>query len=217
MYHALQDSKDIASLEDLRTMDKETDDLREAIVTARVKEKLLRASLVSVTATMSINDIQASIITLQSEKKMILARLEPLMAGSIEPASLQEKEEIDRAWKDWSQKANVIKRLCMELWAFCTEELQEQSKQDLWVRDGSCTHSNTHADLVVSRMKLASKQMNSLWSGGCRRSLVDMYHYQLLRKCLINYIPILWKLASFPIGAASVTKFVSVYASSKDT
>lgn len=134
MYHALQDPGDAASSEDLAAMDKELLDLREAIATAKANEKLLRAKLVTVNATMSPEDIQAGIITLESEKKELQARLGPLIAGSVKPVSLEEKDEVDRAWKGWSKKAKVRKSLCMDLWALCTEEMPEgQTKQELWV------------------------------------------------------------------------------------
>lgn len=119
-------------------MDKQIHDLREGIATAKANEKLLRANLVAVNATLSTEDLRVRVITLQSEKKEILARLGPLRSGTVKPVSTEEKETADKAWKAWSRKAALRKRLCMELWDFCTEEMQEgQTKEDLWVRDGS--------------------------------------------------------------------------------
>lgn len=140
MYHALQDPRDAASPEELAAMDRALHDLREAIATAKVNEKILKAKLVTVNASMSPEDIRAGIITLESEKREMQARLGALMTGSVKPVSLGEKEEVDKAWKEWSRKAKVRKSLCMDLWAFCTEEMQDgQTKEDLWVWCSSCT------------------------------------------------------------------------------
>ena len=131
-------------------MDKEIDDLREAIDTAKANEKLLKANLITANATMSSEDIRASIVTLQSEKREILARLGPLEAGSVEPVSSKEKEEVDQAWKEWSKKARVKKNLCMDLWAFCTEEMPEgQTKEDLWVGYHTWARGYDHADTAM--------------------------------------------------------------------
>ena len=116
-------------------MDKQIHDLSEEIATAKANEKLLRANLIAVNATLSTDDLRASVITLESEKKEILARLGPLRSGSVTPVSTEEKNEIEKAWKEWSRKAGLRKRICLELWDFCTEEMQEgQTKGDLWVR-----------------------------------------------------------------------------------
>lgn len=133
MYHALQDPNDAVSLDDLAAMDKQIHDLREAIATAKANEKLLRANLIAVNAAQSTDDLRASVITLESEKKEILARLGPLSRGTVTPVSTADKDEVDKAWKVWSRTAEVRKRIGLELWALCTEEMKAQAKEDLWV------------------------------------------------------------------------------------
>lgn len=133
MYHALQDPSDAVSLDDLAAMDKQIHDLGEAIATAKAHEKLLRANLIAVNATQSTDDLRANIITLESEKKEILARLGPLRSGTVTPVSSADKDEVDQAWKMWSRAAGARKRIGLELWELCTEEMQAQAKEDLWV------------------------------------------------------------------------------------
>ncbi|MCJ1461864.1 hypothetical protein MMC07_000463 [Pseudocyphellaria aurata] len=132
VYHALQDPSDAVSLDDLAAMDKQIHDLGEAIATAKAHEKLLRANLIAVNATQSTDDLRASIITLESEKKEILARLGPLRSGTVAPVSTADKDEVDQAWKMWSRAASARKRIGLELWELCTEEMQAQAKEDLW-------------------------------------------------------------------------------------
>lgn len=133
VYHALQDPNDAFSVEDLAAMDKQIADLREAIATAKALEKLLRANLIVVNATQSTDDVRASIVSLAAEKTEILARLGPLRSGTVTPVSAADKVEVDTAWKLWSRAAGVRKRICLELWDLCTEEMQRQAREDLWV------------------------------------------------------------------------------------
>ncbi len=135
MYHALQDPKDAASVEELAVMDKEITDLRESIATMKANEKLLRANLIAVNATLSTADLRASVVRLELEKKEILARLDPLRSGSVKPVSPEEMAEVDRTWNEWSRKAKIRKKICMEVWAYCTEGLEGgQTKEELWVQ-----------------------------------------------------------------------------------
>ena len=133
MYHALQDSSDSVGPDDLAAMDQQIHDLHEAIATAKTNEKLLRATLIAVNAPQSTDDLRACVIALDSEKKEILARLGPLRSGSVTPVSTTEKGEVDKAWRVWSRTAAVRKRIGLDLWQLCTEEMQAQAKEYLWV------------------------------------------------------------------------------------
>lgn len=116
-------------------MDKQIQQLRESIATAKADEKSLRANLVAVNATMSIGDLRTSVIALESEKKELLARLGTLRAGTVKPVSPEEKDGAEKAWREWSRKATVRRKICMDLWDFCTEEMQEgRTRENLWVR-----------------------------------------------------------------------------------
>lgn len=134
VYHAVQDPDDAMSLEDLAVMDKEIEDLRETIATAKANEKLLRANLISVNATLSTEELRSSVSLLELEKKEILARLGRLRSGNVQPVLPEEKEAVDRAWREWSRKARSRKKICMELWAVSTEEMElGKTRKELWV------------------------------------------------------------------------------------
>ena len=122
------------SLENLSAMDAEIATLRETIATSKANEKLIRASLVSVNATMSGEELRNTVAQLEHEKKEILARLGPLRAGNIKPVLAEEKEAVQKEWREWSKKAGVRKKICMELWEMCTEVIEEgKTKEELWV------------------------------------------------------------------------------------
>ncbi len=122
------------SLEDLAAMDKEIADLRETIATAKANEKLMRANLISVNATLSTEELRSCVSLLELEKEEILARLGPLRSGSVKPVLPEEKEAVDKAWREWSRKSSSRKKICMELWAVSTEEMEQgKTRGELWV------------------------------------------------------------------------------------
>lgn len=134
VYHAVQDPADAMSLDELAAMDRELGTLRDSIATSRAKEKLLRANLISVNATLSTDELRSSVILHEHEKKEILGRLGLLRSGKMKPVLPEEKEAVDREWLQWSKKAGVRKKICLELWEFCTEEVPEgKTKEELWV------------------------------------------------------------------------------------
>lgn len=134
VYHAIQDAADALSLEDLAAMDKEIITLRENIATARANEKLLRANLISVNATLSTEELRNSVSILEHERKEILGRLGSLRSGKVKPVLPEEKGAVDREWSQWSRKAGIRQKICLELWEFCTEEVPEgKTRSELWV------------------------------------------------------------------------------------
>ena len=115
-------------------MDAEITTLRETIATAKANEKLLRANLASVNATMSTEELRTSVKVLEREKKEILGRLGPLRKGDVKPVLPEEKEKVDLSWKAWERKANGRKKIFLEVWAMCTEQMEEgKTREELWV------------------------------------------------------------------------------------
>lgn len=110
--------------------------LRETIATAKANEKLLKANLAAVNATVSTDELRSQITVLDVDKVEILDRLRALQSGDVKPVSAEEKEEANKAWRLWSTNAASRKRICMEMWSYCTEQLPEdQTKEDLWARN----------------------------------------------------------------------------------
>ena len=116
-------------------MDQEIATLRNSITTARANEKLLKANLAAANATVSTDELRSHITKLEMDRNEISGRLEPLRSGSVKPISTGEREEAEKTWRVWSKKAASRKRICTEMWGYCTEELpQGQTKDDLWVQ-----------------------------------------------------------------------------------
>ena len=136
VFHTVQDPKDAASPEELAAMGQEISALRESIATAKANEKLLKANLAAVNATVSTDELRSQITVLDVDKLEILDRLGALQSGNVKPLSAEEKEEASKVWILWSKKAASRKRICMEMWSYCTEQLPEdQTKEDLWARN----------------------------------------------------------------------------------
>lgn len=134
VYHALQDPNEAASAEEVATMDQEIETIRAEIIATKVHEKLLKANLATVNATLSTDDLRGNVIALELGKEQILARLVPLRSGSAKPVSLEETSVVDREWKEWQRHWSVRKKIAMEVWAYATEVLPEgTTKEDLWV------------------------------------------------------------------------------------
>ena len=122
------------SLEDLAAMDKEIAELRESIAAAKANEKLMRANLVSVNATLSTEELRSNVSLLEIEKKEMNTRLGALKSGNVKPVLPDEKQAVDKAWREWSRKASSRMKICMELWAVSTEEIERgKTKEELWV------------------------------------------------------------------------------------
>ena len=135
VYHALQDVKDVASPEELVAMDKDIHALQEYINLGKGEEKILKANLVNLNATMSTQDIRDSLAAIEIEKDSILRRLDLLRSGNVTPVSSEERAAVDQAYKVWTRHAVVRKKICMNLWNLVTEELPEgKTKEELWVR-----------------------------------------------------------------------------------
>lgn len=117
-------------------MDKKIQSLRDQIAMTKSNEKLLKANLLTINATLSIDDIRANVRALEYEKEELLNRLEKLRSGDVEPVRPAEKEAIEKPLAEWSKRAASRKKICMELWAVALDCLPEgRSKEELWVTD----------------------------------------------------------------------------------
>ena len=133
IYHALQDPKDSVGAEELSAMDQEVIRLREEVNAAKIEEKALRTKLTAVNASMTIDDYRSATDVLEHDKKALTSRLEPLRAGTTKPVEPKEKEEVEREWKLWTQRANGRKKIAMELWDVITEPLSPDARYQIWV------------------------------------------------------------------------------------
>ena len=130
----MQDPKDAASPEEIQTIEAEIVALRGEISTSRSEEKITKAALVTMNATMSTRDLEAGILALETQKKELLACLTPLRSGDDDPISAEVKKQVQNGWKTWNHNFQVRKKICLEVWDMVTQELPGgKTREELWV------------------------------------------------------------------------------------
>ncbi|MCJ1375822.1 hypothetical protein MMC20_007059 [Loxospora ochrophaea] len=133
VYHAIQNSNDAASPEDIVAMEEEISGLREEITRFKADEKVLRGNLNALCSTSSVSDLRSTLAALASEKERLLTRLGPLRSGNVSTVSTAESLAVDKSWKDWSSHANARRKICMNIWGEIVEALPEgKTKEELW-------------------------------------------------------------------------------------
>ena len=115
-------------------MDAEIETLRNSITNAKAQEKLLRANLSSLNATLSTDELRAEVQVQRCQKLELEDRLKMLREGHVKPVSPEERAQVDKEWARWSTQAATRKKICMDMWAMLTEEVPEgMTREDLWV------------------------------------------------------------------------------------
>ena len=115
-------------------MEAEIAALREEITTSRSEEKITKAALITMNATMSTRDLEAGILALGTQKKELLACLAPLRSGDKDPISVEVKKQVQDGWKMWNHNFHVRKKICLEVWDMVTQELPAgKTREELWV------------------------------------------------------------------------------------
>ncbi|KAL8779906.1 MAG: hypothetical protein Q9213_006728 [Squamulea squamosa] len=118
-------------------MDNQIKDLQSQIETAKGHQMLLKAHLASLKATSTPDDIRANITALELEKEELMTRLEGFRSGKIKPASLEERELVDRKLREWTEKAEARKRIFLEMWDVVGDVMPEGvTKGGLWAELG---------------------------------------------------------------------------------
>lgn len=135
IYHALQDSTEALSLDDLAAMDRDIASLREAVTVNRANEKVLRGNLSAVNATQSMEQLRETISTIEQEKTETSRRLGLLRQGNVRLVLPRERLAAEEEWRVWKARAENRRKMGIELWEMCTEEVPEgKTKTEIWVR-----------------------------------------------------------------------------------
>ncbi|KAL8737707.1 MAG: hypothetical protein Q9181_001425 [Wetmoreana brouardii] len=108
--------------------------LQKEIDTAKGYEKLLKANLAALDAEPSMKDIRANVTMLELEKEELAHRLERLRSGKIKPVPAAEREAAQKAWTQWTRKADSRKRIFMGMWRGIVQDVlpKDQTKEQLW-------------------------------------------------------------------------------------
>lgn len=120
--------------EAIAARDREIEKLEEELTTSKTNEKKARAALLAFEAKPRLSDLRHDIQQLETERSAIQARL--TSHQGVDEVSLppQEREELERKWKQWQSHATLRRRICREVWGKCTEVLPENmTSKELWV------------------------------------------------------------------------------------
>ncbi|KAK4979647.1 hypothetical protein LTR66_010396 [Elasticomyces elasticus] len=130
VYHALQSPTDAATPEDLAALDAEIQRLRNETVALRAEEKALKTALATLSTTVSLPDLRASVQVLEAERQEMTARLILLRSGSAKPIAAGEKDGVDAEMRRWGRAAAARKGIRNCLWALVCDNLPEGTKRE---------------------------------------------------------------------------------------
>jgi len=155
VYHAVQGSSDEATPEILAALSQEIEQLQGQLSSAKEDEKKARASLAALEAKPRLSALRQDIQRLEEEKEEIQARLGTLRDSDTVQLSLEERSKLEEEWRQWQRHAAIRRRICLDLWARCTELLPENtSSSELWV---------SHILLPLKRIEPANGAARRLW------------------------------------------------------
>ncbi|CAO1602743.1 hypothetical protein XANCAGTX0491_006344 [Xanthoria calcicola] len=118
-------------------MERQIKELQEQVKTARGYQRLLKATLASLNATSTSDDVRANVTALELEKEALGLQLEGFRTGRIRPVAAEEKERVDQTLQEWTRKADSRKHIFMELWAIVRDVIPAgQTKDQLWAELG---------------------------------------------------------------------------------
>jgi 26S proteasome regulatory subunit, ATPase 3, interacting protein len=120
-----QNTDEASSPEDLAVMDTLTQKLRDETSELDTTAKSLRSTLSSLNSTMSTADLRASVTSMEAEREEILVRLTARRAGTVQPVSKEEKEEVDKQVNMWDKIVTRRTRIVRDMWGQIAEGLPE--------------------------------------------------------------------------------------------
>lgn len=112
-------------------MEDEIKRIREATAALKNDEKELRLQLRDGASRVPLPELQSSVTALSEQKENITTRLTELQSGSVQPVSLQEREEVDREWRKFQMAANARKRIRLDLWQHLESGMEKDEAADL--------------------------------------------------------------------------------------
>ncbi|KAJ5885300.1 Chitin synthase activator (Chs3) [Penicillium taxi] len=133
VYHAIQDPSQSATPETIAAINQEIKTLQDELVTIKTGEKKVRAALTALEAKPRICDLQQEVHQLKEQWDTIQARVSKAQGDTLQ-IPVEERDKLEKEWKQWQRHATVRRRLCRDLWGKCTEYLPDDlAASDLWV------------------------------------------------------------------------------------
>ncbi|KAJ5726462.1 uncharacterized protein N7483_007819 [Penicillium malachiteum] len=134
VYHAIQDSSQSVTPEDIATLNESIENLQNELTTIKTDDKKVRATLASFEGKPLLSDLRQDIQRLQEERDTLQERLGDQAASDEVHLSMKERENLENEWKEWQRHATLRRRMCRDLWGRCTEVLPDNmTLSELWV------------------------------------------------------------------------------------
>ncbi|KAJ6032380.1 hypothetical protein N7540_003112 [Penicillium herquei] len=111
VYHAIQDSSQSVTPEDIATLNKSIENLQNELSTIKADEKKARATLASFESKPLLSDLRQDIERLQNERYTLQARLGDQAASDEIHLSVEEREKLEHEWKEWQRHATLRRQL----------------------------------------------------------------------------------------------------------
>ena len=131
VYHALQpEPSESSSPEAIATLDSEITTLRNDMLPRLESEaRTLSKQVQALGASMSLDDLRASLETTRRMKVELENRLGPLRQGTVKPVSERERKEVEENVKMWAKRAAARKKICKEMWPLIWEMKMEEGRK----------------------------------------------------------------------------------------
>lgn len=137
VYHALQESSDDASPELLAALGQEIATLQDELSTIKAAERKARTTLAVLETRSRLSTLREEIVQLAAERDELRARVELKRSGEVDDQpqiSPEARAQLERDWTQWQRHVIVRRRICREMWEYCSEVLPEDTTAaELWV------------------------------------------------------------------------------------
>ncbi|KAG9197256.1 hypothetical protein G6514_001948 [Epicoccum nigrum] len=135
VYHAAQSPDDAVTPEQLAEYDARVRTLNAKTTELQSLAKTLRATLASLSNSLSTADILSHISSLEREKADMMTRLDSLRAGHTRKVAPEERENIERVWKVMKGVSARREKIAKEFWK-TVEEVTESREMREELREG---------------------------------------------------------------------------------
>ncbi|EPS26577.1 hypothetical protein PDE_01514 [Penicillium oxalicum 114-2] len=136
VYHALQESSDDASPELLAALGQEIATLQDELSTIKAAERKARTTLAALETRPRLSTLREEIVQLAAERDELRARVELKRSGEVDDQpqiSPEARAQLERDWTQWQRHVIVRRRICREMWEYCSEVLPEDTTAaELW-------------------------------------------------------------------------------------
>ncbi|EFR02640.1 hypothetical protein MGYG_05637 [Nannizzia gypsea CBS 118893] len=136
VYHAVQETANEATAEELAAMDDRITSLREQLESAKRQEKALKSELAVLNSRVSSTELLSQIGQLELRMGTLNDQLSRLCKETATGRIVTEEESnwVQKNWATWKRHASLRKLACREMWLKCTEVLPDnvKSAQELW-------------------------------------------------------------------------------------